>query len=91
MYEIKEILHSGRKGPRYEPVDNYKYDDMVGCEINWDINSVRQFDSTAFVVHGHPFYTSWHTSPVLQLRRRDNNTYELETINTIYVLEDLDV
>ena len=89
MYEIKGIYHSGRKGTRFEPIDSPKYDGLVGCFIVWDINSIRQFEQTAFVVHDHPVYTWWQTSPVIQLKKQNANTYELETINAIYELEDL--
>ena len=88
MFKIKEIVHSGRKGTRYESVTDEKYDGLVGCKINWNIDDIKQFDGVTFKVRNHPFYSYWHTSPVIQLAKRDITTYELETINTIYVLEE---
>lgn len=89
MYKIKGIYHSGRKDERFKPVDDEKYDGLVGCRIKWDINDLEQFESTRFKIVGHPFYSWWHTSPVIQLTKRDENTYILETVNTLYELEEI--
>lgn len=89
MYEIKGIYYSGRKGARFEPINGVKYDGLVGCFIVWDKNGIIQFEPTYFTVYGHDFYTTWRTGPVIQLTQQDSKTYELETVNTIYILEDL--
>lgn len=90
MYRIKGIYHSGRKGPRMEPVTEEKYEGVNGSIIGWDVESIRQFRSTRFWFEDHPLYSWWDTSAILQLRKRDFNIYELETVNTIYILEDLE-
>ena len=87
LYRIKGIYHSGRKGLRMSPVTDYKYDGLIGCQIEWDVNSLRQFQPTRF------WYKNvlwWDTSPVIQLTKKDFNIYALETINTIYELEILE-
>ena len=89
MYKIKGIYHSGRKGERFKSVDDEKYDGLVGCRIKWDINDLKQFESTMFEIVGHPFYSLWNTSPVIQLTKRDEDTYILETVNTLYELEEI--
>lgn len=90
-YRIKGIYHNGRKGPRMEPVTEEKYDGLAGCRILWDISELKQFKSTTFKIIDDFFGSwRWHTSEVLQLTKRDEKIYELETANTIYVLEELD-
>lgn len=87
MYRIKGIYHSGRKGLRMSPVTEYKYDGLIGCQIEWDVNSLRQFQPTRF------WYKNvlwWDTSPVIQLTKRNFDVYELETVNTIYILEEME-
>ena len=90
MFRIKEILHSGRKGIRGEPVDDYKYDGLVGCYAKFDINDIRACQGVHMVISGHNFYDWWNTSPVIQLTKRDFDVYELETVNTIYILEEME-
>jgi len=92
-YKIVSVLHSGRKGLRNEPVDDPKYDGLVGCviECNTLMENLRQFDCVDwdFVGKDAP-YAYWHTSNVVQLSRdRQDNIYWLETINTIYELEEV--
>ena len=87
LYRIKGIYHSGRKGLRMSPVTEYKYDGLIGCQIEWDVNSLRQFQPTRF------WYKNvlwWDTSPVKKKKKKDFNIYALETINTIYELEILE-
>ena len=87
-YKIKGIYYNGRRGIRWEPVTEEKYDGLLDALISWDINGIRQFEGTTFkVLSDEPYYC--HTSEILQLIKRDR-VYELETANTIYVLEELD-
>lgn len=90
LYRIKGIYHSGRKELRMSPVTEYKYDGLIGCQIEWNINSLRQFQPTRFWLENHSKYSWWDTSPVIQLTKKDFNIYVLETINTIYELEILE-
>ena len=89
-YRIKGIYHNGRKGPRLEPVSDTKYAGMVGCRILWDMGGIKQFSPTVFRVLDEFGPWLWYTSEILQLTRVETRTYELETANTIYVLEELD-
>ena len=90
MFVIKEILHSGRKGIRGEPVDDYKYDGLVGCYAKFDINDIKQCQPMHMKLSGHMYYDWWDTSLVIQLTRRNLNVYELETVNSIYILEEME-
>ena len=90
MFVIKDILHSGRKGIRGEPVDDYKYDGLVGCYAKFDINEIRACHGVHMKISGHSFYDWWNTSPVIQLTKRNFDVYELETVNTIYILEEVE-
>ena len=88
MFRIKGIYHSGRQGIRMEPVTDYKYDGLVGCVIELNINSVQLFHPTRFLIKDHPMYSLWNTSAVIQLSKEAySDTYVLETINAIYELE----
>ena len=90
VYKIKGIYHNGRKGPRMEPVADEKYETLVGSIIRWHIEDTRQFKPAKFIFYDNPRHDFWHTSEVLQLSRRfSDEMYELETVNTIYVLEEL--
>jgi hypothetical protein len=77
-------------GPRLEPVSDTKYAGMVGCRILWDMGGIKQFSPTVFRVLDEFRPWLWYTSEILQLTRVETRTYELETANTIYVLEELD-
>ena len=88
LFRIKGIYHSGRKGLRMSPVTEYKYDGLVGCVIEWNINSIQLFQPTRFLIKNHPIYSLWNTSAIIQLsKEKYSDTYILETINTIYELE----
>ena len=58
---------------------------LADNEIVWDINTVKQFEQTEFyMISTHDCYG---TSAVIQLYKRMDGTYELETVDLIYVLE----
>ena len=87
-YRVKGIYYNGRRGIRWEPVTEEKYDGLIDALISWDVNGIKQFQGTSFkVLSGGPWY--WYTSEILQLSKKDK-TYVLETANTIYELEELD-
>lgn len=90
-YKIKGIYHNGRENPRMEPVADEKYETLVGSIVGCDINEIRQFKPTKFTFYDNPRYDFWNTSEILQLSRRlSDDMYELETVNTIYILEELE-
>ena len=88
-YRLKGIYHSGRKGTRWEKVTQPKYDDMVGCLTTFDPESVEQFQSVRFYLKDHPVYRWWDTSGIIQLSLGFDGDYYLETINSIYVFEEV--
>lgn len=88
-YRLRDIYHSGRKGNRWEKVTQPKYDDMVGCLTTFDPNSVEQFEGVRFYLKDHPLYRWWDTTAIVQLSRGFDGDYYLETINTIYVFEEV--
>ena len=90
-YKIVDILHSGRKGLRNTPVDEYKYDGMIGTIIKLDCNHIEDCENLkpvkwTFMSAKSP-YTWWETSAVIGLSVDADTNFRLETINTIYVLE----
>lgn len=90
LYKILNIVHSGRKGMRYDEVQDPKYDGMVGATIKMpEIESIKQFSNVRwdFVSDGPIYYDFWTTSPVVSVSLDFSNHYVLETINTIYILE----
>lgn len=86
---IKEICHSGRKGTRWTAVDDIKYNGLIGCFAEFDMDSVERFKGVHMVLKGHPYYDWWDTTGIIQLARRLDGDYVLETVNTIYVLEEV--
>lgn len=89
IYVITEILHAGRKGIRYEPVTDIKYDGLIGCKATFDITEIERFESTRIYLLGYnpQKYRWWDTSEVLGLIA-SNGKVELETANTIYRFEE---
>jgi hypothetical protein len=89
-YKILNIEHSGRKGIRYEPVKDPKYDGLIGSIIETEnIENVKLFNEIKwdFVENKPAWYDLWHTSPVIEIYLDFENHYVIETVNTIYILE----
>ena len=84
LFRIKGIYHSGRNGLRMSPVTEYKYDGLIGCQVNWDIDYLRQFKCTRFWLENHSKYSWWDTSPVIQLTKKDSNIYQKLNQRKIY-------
>ena len=80
-FRIAGIYHSGRKGKRWNPRTEEKFDSMVGCLCDFDPDEVDLKD--------HPNYDWWDTTGIVQLSRGFDGKYILETINTIYVFEEV--
>ena len=86
MYKILGIYHNGRKDTRMKPVDDLKYDGLVGSRMLWDMDNIKQFAPTVFkILDNGPLL--WYTSEILQLTRIDTSVYGLEPSSVIYVLE----
>lgn len=88
-YRIKGIYHSGRKGTRWDPVMDEEYDGLIGQLCTFVPDEIEQFRGIAFYLKNHPFYRWWNTSNVLQLSRDLNGDYVVETVNSIYVFEEI--
>ena len=88
-YKITNIYHSGRKGVRWSVPEDQKYDDLVGCLCTFDPFEVKQFESIRLWIKNHPIYRWWDTSAIIQLSCDFDGKYYLETINTIYVFEEV--
>ena len=93
-YRVLEILHSGRKNTRNKPVDNPKYDGIIGSIVELaginSIEGIRQFNLVSFeFVKTSSDYDWWNTSAVISVFLDFHNRYHIETINTIYILEEV--
>ena len=94
-YVINEILHSGRKGIRNEPVNDFKYDGLVDSIVELKglnvIEDCKQFDRlTILPISSDSADDFWETSAVIGISKSFHGEYYVETINTIYVLEEYD-
>ncbi len=87
-YKIKGIYHSGRKGKRWDPVTDEKYDGMIGQLCTFDPEKVEQLQTVMFYLKTHPLYRYWHTSEVIQFSYDFDGSFVLETANSIYVFEE---
>ena len=92
-YVITGIYHSGRKGIRDEPVDNPKYEEVVGSTIeSYDVEKLHQFYNYCFrFIKTSAPHKTWVTSPVIGLAKAytDVPEYRIETVNAIYVLREI--
>ena len=86
-WTLTEVLHSGRKGERDTPVDNPKYDDIIGWTVGLDKDNLKPFEEFRFYFKGHPKYDYWTTTAVIEAHVFCYNTMYVETVNTIYVFE----
>ena len=87
-YRITEVYHSGRKGDRGDPRGDSEHTSLLGCRCSFNPANVKHFQSVRLKLLGHPDYQWWDTSEVVQLSRDFKGNYILETINTIYVLQE---
>ena len=88
-YRIKGIFYSGRTGTRWQEVSDLKYDGLVGCLCSFDPEKVEQFNGIRFFLKDHPYHSWWETTAVIQLSMDFDGNYVLETVNTIYVFEEV--
>ena len=88
MWIVKDVVHSGRKGIRYAQVDEFL--DLVGCYVDFDINDIEHFKPIQMTIHNSKKKWDWiNTSQIIQVERRYDGLYELETVNVIYILEEV--
>ena len=94
LYKLVSILHSGRKGTRDIPVNDAKYDGLVGATVKFDVKNIIQFESFHFDIlrSDSPYkYTWWETSSVLGVWvGQDTGHIRVETANSIYCFDRLE-
>ena len=89
-YRIMAILHSGRKDTRLKRVDEDKYDGLVGSTVICrDLSEVKQFECLQMKVLDSPFHRVWETTAVISLWEKVNHFFYCETINSIYILNEI--
>lgn len=90
-YKIMAILHSGRKDTRFKKVDADKYDGLIGSTVICkNLNNIKQFECLQMKVLDSPFYKIWETTAVISLWENVNRFIYCETINSIYILGELE-
>lgn len=87
-FKIIEIVHSGRKGTRYSPINNEKYYGLVDSIIEMKpLESLKSYEELKWnFVETKSGYEWWHTSVVICVSKHEND-YLVETVNTIYALQ----
>ena len=90
IYKIVNITHSGREGIRGTPISDEKHKPLLGAKIR-GFNPLKSkiFEVEKWILIGNPAYDWWQTSAIIQLMHRYDGNYILETINTIYELEEV--
>lgn len=89
-YIIKYIYHNGRKGERWKPHDNPKYEDILGSTIALDEERIVLYSPVKFLFKGNKFFDYWYTTPVLEVTEIfDYDGIFLETTNAIYELREV--
>ena len=90
-YRIITILHSGRKDIRFKKVNADKYIGLIGSTIICkDLSEVKQFECLRMKVLDSPFHKVWETTAVISLWENVNRFIYCETINSIYLLGELE-
>ena len=91
-YKILKILHNGRKGIRGNPVTDIKYDGLINADVYIEnLDDIVKFQCLHINIIGHSTYNWWDTTEVITMSYNPiNRKYYIETINTIYILQELD-
>ena len=92
-YKIVSIKHSGRKGIRGTDVNEPKYDGMINSivEINSSLKNekIRYTPLHMNFIETESIYDNFHTSAILAISINKDWNYVVETINTLYELEEI--
>lgn len=95
-YRIYKISHSGRKDVRNKPVDDEKHYGFVDSIIQSpDVGKLKQYQNYYFkFITSKLNYDYWRTSGVIEIVSLVSSTenkpkYMLETVNTLYYLEEI--
>ena len=87
-YIVTSITHSGRKGPRNEPVNNSKYDEILNAKVIANFSDIQQYEPFTVRILGYLGAAKWTTSEVLGVSRGITTNgkyyYIVETANSIY-------
>lgn len=89
-YKVLTVLHSGRRGLRGSPAKECLY--LVGlktCFIPY-FDGWKQFTPISFKFCNDGNYSTTVNGNIIQWTKNWNNTTEIETLNYIYVLEEID-
>lgn len=87
---ITDIVHSGRKGIRLNPVTSPKYDGLLGVRGRVNLDIIQQFKRFSFDLIGHSYYDYWTVSEVLGVKTDIiKGIIEIETYNSIYTFKAL--
>ena len=93
-YKIISIVHSGRKDARFKKVNADKYDGLIGATIICkNLDDIKQFEYLRMKVLDSPFHKAWETTAIVSLRKEVKEFhifYYCETINSIYILYELE-
>ena len=90
-YRIMAILHSGRKDTRFKKVDADKYNGLIGSTVICkDLSEVKQFECLQMKVLDSPFHRVWETTAIISLWENVNRFIYCETVNSIYILGELE-
>ena len=92
-YKIVSIKHSGRKGIRGTDVNEPKYEGMINSivEISPSLENekIRYTPLHMNFIETESAYDQFHTSAILAISINKNWNYVVETINTLYELEEI--
>ena len=92
VYIVKNIFHSGRKGERYTPVnDDYKYGGIIGYKVKFNPLKLERGKNLYMDVCASPQYSWWETSMVLATYIDKDKTLVVETENSIYEFEEVNI
>lgn len=90
-YKIKEILHSGRKAERGLPVQDNKYEHVVGYNCFFNKEDIIVGLPFIFLFLYNPEYMWWGMSNVVSVKdNSSDNELVVETLNSIYVFKEIE-
>lgn len=85
-YIIEDILFSSKYGiMKGQPKVGEKYDFRRGMITDIDLDQYETGDNVAF---GREWRIFMITTPLVKITQKDNDTFYLETKNSIYVLKE---
>jgi len=88
-YIVTDILHSGRKGERNTPVDDIKYQGLIGYKVGFDVDEIERGEEFKMWVLNSPYYRDWYTSMVIAAWiNEQDHILTIETENSLYVLKE---